>query len=241
MKGQVRVVSSPFSYESKLMQTLMPIGDLVILNFLYLLCCIPVFTIGAAQAGLYSGLRVLLDKEDDSSCAAAFFRGFRTGFGSITLAWLIFAVLTAVAGWSLILVLVYEYAGAGAPVWLSVASVCICALFQTQLPLFHARFSCTAWQLIRNSFLLCIAHPLRAVFCTALVWAPAGLALADLYLFMRLTPLWLCGYFSIAFMLGFLLMKKPFQTLIDHFRETHPEPSGEETDPGSAELPEETR
>ena len=41
-----------FSYDSKLMQTLTFVGDLIILNLLYLLCCVPVFTIGAAQAVL---------------------------------------------------------------------------------------------------------------------------------------------------------------------------------------------
>ena len=215
-----------FSYDSKLMQTLTFLGDLIILNLLYLLCCIPVFTIGAAQAALYSGVRTLLDQTDDRSCAAAFFRSFRTGFGTVTLAWLLFAVLMALAGWSLVLVLVNQYAASGVPLGLSVASVCVCALFQAQLPMLHARFSCTVWQLIRNSFFMCILHPLRAVLCAALIWLPAGVALANLTVFLRLMPLWLCGYFSLAFLLGFLLMKKPYQKLIDQFRQTHPEPSG---------------
>ena len=223
-KGQVEIL---FSYDSKLMQTLTFVGDLIILNLLYLLCCVPVFTIGAAQAALYSGVRTLLDKTDDSSCAAAFFRSFRTGFGAITLAWLIFAVLMALAGWSLVLVLVYKYAVSGVPLWLCVASVCVCALFQAQLSLFHARFSCTVWQLIRNSFLMCALHPLRAVLCAAFVWLPVGVALTDLTVFLRLVPLWLCGYFSLALLLNFLLMKKPFQKLIDQYRRTHPDESSE--------------
>ena len=56
-----------FSYDSKPMQILMFVGDLIILNILYLICCIPIFTIGAAQAGMYTACKVLLDKEDDSS------------------------------------------------------------------------------------------------------------------------------------------------------------------------------
>ena len=43
-----------FSYESKPMQILMLLGDLIILNLLFILCSLPVFTIGAAQAGLYT-------------------------------------------------------------------------------------------------------------------------------------------------------------------------------------------
>ena len=74
----------------------MTIGDLVILNVLFLLCCLPIFTIGAAQAGLYTGLRVLADKEDDSSPAAAFFRGFSSGFGKITIVHSLLMVLVLV-------------------------------------------------------------------------------------------------------------------------------------------------
>ena len=111
------------------------------------------------------------------------------------------------------------------PLWLCVASVCVCALFQAQLSLFHARLSCTVWQLIRNSFLMCALHPLRAVLCAAFVWLPVGVALTDLAVFLRLVPLWLCGYFSLALLLNFLLMKKPFQKLIDQFRRTHPDES----------------
>ena len=204
------------SYESKLMQTLMPIGDLILLNLMYILFCLPIFTIGAAQAGLYSGIKVLLDKEDDSSCTAAFFKGFRTGFGKITLSWCIFLVLLVPLLWGLVMVLVYQYAGAHAPVWMSVTAVCICTIFQTQLPLFHARFDCSPWQLIRNSWFLVIAYPLRSVATTVLLWLPAVVLLTNLYLFMLLSPIWLCAYYSVALMLNFLIMKKPFNVLIDH-------------------------
>ena len=54
-----------FSYDSKPMQLLGFLGDLILLNILYLVCCIPLFTIGAAQAGLFTACKVLLDKEDD--------------------------------------------------------------------------------------------------------------------------------------------------------------------------------
>ena len=91
-----------FSYESKFMQTLLVAADYIILNAVFILCCLPVFTIGAAQAGLYTGIRVLRDKEDDSSCLKAFFRGFKSGFGKITLVWCLFAVVIAILGYNLV-------------------------------------------------------------------------------------------------------------------------------------------
>ena len=78
-------MDSIFSYESKLVQMLLKLADMMIMNILYVLCCLPVFTIGAAQAGLHTGIRQLRDPADDSSCTKAFFRGFANGFGKITL------------------------------------------------------------------------------------------------------------------------------------------------------------
>ena len=89
-----------FSYDNKVMQVLMTIGDLVILNILFLLCSIPIVTMGAAQAGLYTAVRVITDKEDDSSPAAGFFRGFKTGFFKITLIWIPFLLIITASLWA---------------------------------------------------------------------------------------------------------------------------------------------
>ena len=48
-----------FNYESKFNQLLMTLADLIILNLLFVVCSLPIFTIGAAQAGLFTGIRVL--------------------------------------------------------------------------------------------------------------------------------------------------------------------------------------
>lgn len=229
-------MNSIFSYDSKFMQILMFLGDLIILNLLYILCCIPIFTIGAAQAGLHTGIKVLLDKEDDTSIAAAFFRGFTTGFGTVTLSWglmTLVLILTIYLGVSAILL--------GAPVWLVAVGIVFCAIFQALIPLFHARFSCTVMQLIRNSWFMLFAHPLRSVAVCILVWLPVGtFLLMDMYSFMALTPLWGTLYFSTSFAFAHTCMKKPIKVLIDHFNETHPaqEPETPAIEPVFKDVPE---
>lgn len=206
-------MNSIFSYDSPMMQILTYIGDLIILNFLYLICCLPVFTIGAAQAGMYTAMRVLNDKEDDSSAVAAFFRGFKNGFGKVTLSWLlilgIMAVLAAVCALAYVMQL---------PVWLCIAPICICAIFQSLVPAFHSRFDCTAMQLIRNSWFLLIAHPLRSIATALLVWAPVlVLAIGGMYVFMMATPIWCTLYYSTAILFAELFLRKPFKTLVEEF------------------------
>ena len=122
-------MSNIFSYDSAPMQVLMRLGDLILLNIVYTLCCIPVVTIGAAQAGLYTACRVMQNKEDDTSVISAFFRGFRTGFGSVTIAWGIVTLVLAVVTWLSIASIM-----AGSPVWLSLLAVVVVASFQAENP-----------------------------------------------------------------------------------------------------------
>ena len=224
-----------FSYDSPIMQILGFIADLIILNVLFLFCCVPLFTIGAAQAGLHTGVKVLLDKDDESSYVVAFFRGFSSGFGTVTLSWGFLSVLLLVVAWAGLTAIAI-----GGPTWLIVLAIAICALFQTIVPLFHARFSCTAWQLVRNAWFLLFAHPLRSIASVALVWGPAILfLLGDLYTFMNMTPFWVTLYYSSVFCAIHTLMKKPFKTLIDHFNQTHGiTPAAEAEAEEVAELPE---
>lgn len=210
-----------FSYESKFSQIMIFIFDLCVLNMLFILCCIPVFTIGAAQAALYSGIRTLLDKEDDTSPVKAFFKSFRSGFGSITVAWLIFFVIEFILVSIIYGLYHHQVAGSTLPMWCALIAACILMVIHTQVPLFHARFSCSAMQLIRNSILLLLAYPIRSIIAGALLWLPLFFLLWDIPIFMAATPAWALLYYSIALLVNFTMMKKPFQGLIDHYNQTH--------------------
>lgn len=211
-----------FNYESKPMQILMLLGDLIIMNFLYLLCCIPIFTIGAAQAGLYTGIKTLLDPEDDTYCSTAFFKGFKSGFKNITIAWCVLFALELLLGYVTIMCLYFTASTNSIPFWAALIALCIVALFQSLLPVFHSRFNCTPWQLIRNTWFLTIAHPLRSLLVGVLTWFPLGLVLAiNVIDFFAITPIFILIYFSGAYLFCFTAMKKPMKTLIDHYNETH--------------------
>lgn len=211
-----------FSYESKPMQILMFVGDLIILNVIFLVCCLPIFTIGAAQAGLYTAMRQLLNKDDDTSAVAAFFRGFKNGFGRVTLAWGLLFALEVFLVYILTLVMAYNELLGGAPVICAMAALCITALFQSIVTLFHSRFDCTAFQLYRNAWFMIFAHPLRSLLVGVLTFIPAIVFFSfGIFNFMAATPIWGTVYYSIAFMFSNSVTNKPFQVLIDHFNETH--------------------
>ena len=203
------------SYDSPIIQFLAKVGDIILLNLLFLLCSLPVITVGAAQSGLLTALRVLHDKEDDSSWMKAFFRGFTAGFWKITALWSVFLALAVLLMGNLIGTMFYQHADPNAPVGMSIAALCILCLFEVLIALFHFRFNCTVLQLIKNSWLLLLAYPLRSILVFAVTWLPLAVFLLHAYLFMQLTPILLLAYFSLCHSLSLRIMQKPFQRLID--------------------------
>ena len=77
-----------FQYDSPLFTFLSRVADLMILNLLFLVFCIPVVTIGASATAMYT---VLFRMADDSCSGtiAAFWNAFRANFKKSTLIFLI--------------------------------------------------------------------------------------------------------------------------------------------------------
>lgn len=204
-----------FSYDSKFAQVMSFVADLLILNVLFLLCCLPIVTIGAAQAGLYTAVRRLEDPTDGRSCYKAFFEGFKNGFLRITVTHIIFLVLIAVAFWSM--VIAFQAKDTGLLVHWAVPCVVLVILMilQALSTVFHSQFDCTAFNLIRNSLMLLVTHPLRSILVAALSWAPALLFYLVPDWFLKLGALFVAAYYSIAFLFSVVLLKKPFNVLMN--------------------------
>lgn len=204
-----------FSYESPVMRFLSKVGDIFILNLLFLLCSVPLVTLGAAQAGLFTAMRVFQDKENDSSCIKAFFRGFSAGFRRITALWCVFFVLLVLALGSIVGTWFFSLVDPDAPILLAWIALCILGLLEPLAALFHSRFNCSARILLRNSGLFLLAYPVHCVLIFVLTWLPLALVLLNTYLFMKLTLFFLLAYFSLAYWLILRITDKPFRKIID--------------------------
>ena len=72
-----------FNYDNPVWRFIGKLGDLVLLNLLWLVCCIPVFTAGAATTAVYYVTLKLVRDEDDSTIKS-FFRSFIQNFKQAT-------------------------------------------------------------------------------------------------------------------------------------------------------------
>ncbi len=85
------------AFKEGLKQKLTVAGDLIILNFLFVLCSIPVITVGAAGAACYSYIIRILRGEPVGLSFAGFFRDFAICFKKATLGWLLELACLALA------------------------------------------------------------------------------------------------------------------------------------------------
>ena len=80
-----------FDIDGPLMQGLTKVADLMILNFLTILCCIPVVTAGAAFTALhYQVLRMV--RNEDTYVARGFFKSFKENFWQATIIWILILI-----------------------------------------------------------------------------------------------------------------------------------------------------
>lgn len=84
-----------FNADSPLMEGLSKITDLVILNLVVLVCCIPVITAGAALTGMHYVLLKIV-RNEEGYIVRSYFKSFKENFLQATGIWLIFLALGSV-------------------------------------------------------------------------------------------------------------------------------------------------
>ena len=197
-----------FSPDSKFMQAMGRIGDLVILNLLFLLSCIPLFTIGAASAALYT-VCFQLGTEKESGVFHTYVHAFRENFKQSTVLFLILALflltgffdtllLSSLAGW-------LRYGCILTAILLVLAVL----MYSYAFPLL-SQFSNGIRGTLKNALFLSLGYLPRSLLIAAVNVFPTALALLDLYRFLQVGFLWIFLYFSSAAYLNSLLLKKVF-------------------------------
>lgn len=158
-----------FNLDSPVFSFLNKAADLIWLNILTFICCVPVFTIGASMTALnYVVLKMV--RNEEGYITRAFFKSFKQNFKQATIIWLIeLAVIAVLAGDFYIL----RYALLDFPTWIKVALLAVVVLFLISvMHLFPAlaKFDNTIKNTIKNSFLmgiLSLPKTILMIFCWA--------------------------------------------------------------------------
>ncbi|MBP3218267.1 MAG: YesL family protein [Lachnospiraceae bacterium] len=167
--------------------------DLILLNVIFIVTCLPIITIGAAITALYHETIAIVKKESTYP-ARSYFASFKQNFRQATILWS--ALLVLILFFSADLYVIYNvidpaYRFLQYPVWLILIGIASVLLYAFPLLATHEE---TVPQLVRNSFLLSLSNFPFTVFCVVLIALIADFSLHNGSI--------LVGFFSLFLFFG---------------------------------------
>ena len=146
-----------FDMDSPVMRVLNRVGDLMILNFLMIICCIPIITVGAAFTALYYVLLKIV-RGEEGYLIKGFFKSFKANFRQATLLWLIMLLVLVVYVGDCV---IFNYSALEFPKALMIAVVVVAMLLLMMavyvFPL-QARFENSIKNTLKNSLILAFVN-----------------------------------------------------------------------------------
>ncbi|MCM1173737.1 MAG: DUF624 domain-containing protein [Blautia sp.] len=164
-------MSKIFDLDSPFMRVLNRIADLMILNFLVIICSIPVFTIGAACTGMHYVLLKTV-RGEEGYLVRGFFKSFKQNFRQATVLWLLMLLVIGVYVGDF---LIFTYSGVKFPTVLMIAILAIAIVFlMVAVYVFPvlARFDNTIKNTLKNAFCMAVLNLPKTLLMNLLLAVP---------------------------------------------------------------------
>lgn len=211
-------------------------GNAVMMNLLFLLCSIPVVTIGQAWCGLLSAVRYNIRGD---KWQTGFWKGFKTRFWRGTISWCIMLAIDAYFLLDVVHCVSIKMATPEASV-VPLVSACLVFLLMAMvtfaLPLLNVYIPTKIGEWLRNGVNMIFKVPLELALCAVGFWLPVLLLFLWPYGLYHLAMVFITVYFVLLATGGTMLMKN---ALIQYLLEARKEGTLLEDD-GKKKTDEET-
>lgn len=207
-----------FSLDSPLMQALSKVADLLLLNVLTLICCLPVVTIGASLTAMnYMALKIV--RNEECYIARGFFKSFRENFKQATLIWLILLLATVILAADFLIMRGSEDTGFGRVLWGVISAAAIMVAF-TMIYVFPvlAKFDNTVLKTLKNAFMMSLMKFPKTIIMLVAYAVPPVL----FFMVVSAMPLCLLFGLSVPAWISAKLYNKFFKQLEDQVRAANP-------------------
>lgn len=172
-------MSRLFNVDNPIWKFIGNLADFFFLSVLWAVCCLPVFTIGAATTALYY-VTLKMASNQEGKLTESFFRSFRQNFRQATGIWLGFLAIGALVAFDLMWGM-----NSGSPFGTAMF-VCMCAAAALLLMCLSfvfvllARISNTAWAVVKMACAMAMRNflPVLSALLVTAAFAAAGLFVA---------------------------------------------------------------
>lgn len=204
-----------FNLDNPFIQFLSRVGDLIILNFLFLVCSIPVLTIGASATALQKTTQAILYDEDNGTLKT-FFRAFRENFRQATVVWVLMLIFAVSAAFNYLIV-----SGLTAGVlsvvlkWVMAVLCAVVVILGVYIFPLIARYRNTLREHATNSLILAVVKLPRTIALVGLALMPVIIAVISIQTFLTTLVFWLAVGFGFTSYMSSMLLKPVFAELED--------------------------
>lgn len=195
-----------FSLDGPVMTFLNKAADLVVLNILYIVCSIPIITIGASTTALYY-VSLRMAKDEEEYIIKDFLHSFKENFKQSTIIWLILVGIGSIIAGEFLLI--NRMSGTMAFVVECVVFIGIFLFAFEALYVFAvlARFENTVKNTMKNALFISILHIPKSLVMILFSCIPIGLVIYSL----GWLPLFMAVGFSIVSYTNSCWMEKIFK------------------------------
>ncbi|MCI8268765.1 MAG: YesL family protein [Lachnospiraceae bacterium] len=200
------MLSGIFNYDNPVWRFIGKFCDVLILNVLWLICSIPIVTVGASTTAVYY-VTLKLVRDEEGPTIRSFFKSFKENFKQATVLWLIMLVVGCLLGFDL-----YFFLGLQTtPSMFRTIMVAIFGGFSLiylfvllfVFPL-QARFYNPVKRTLFNAFFISVRHVLHSL---GILVMDIGLVLVALFLLPMLQALlFLFGFPLLAFLNSYIIV-----------------------------------
>ena len=195
--------------DAPLMRFLGMIADLFVINVLFVVCALPVVTLGASLTAMYRALFAL--REQRGQTVQVFFTSLRANFKQATCVWLITAGVFAVIAVDIRLLSRWGMLQSVPVLVLCIAVSAVAAGLSAYLFPFLSRFECGTLQLFSNCLVLSGKSIRTALGVTLVSCLPLLMFLFGTAAFLTLLPFWLCIGFALCGYANSMMLEPLFE------------------------------
>lgn len=161
-----------FDYDSKFFTGISKVSDTIVLNILFVICSIPIVTIGASITALYS-VSMKITRDEDAYAMKEFIKQFKQNFKQSTIIWLILLVIGLFIGMDFYLCnsILNNAVGMVFKFIFTIVSVVLLFVLVYSFPLI-ARFENSLKNTLSNAILMSIQHLPYTLIMAVLTCAP---------------------------------------------------------------------
>lgn len=197
-----------WAIDSPVMRVLGRLGDIIILNMIFVAGCIPVLTIGMYLSALYT-VAMKMARGEDPSVWKEFWKAYKRNFKPATICWLIMAVIAILLFVDFRLIGVLKGSG-----MYSIMRVVLAVILGTWILMFQylfpyiARFENGIFATLRNALLLAAAHIPSTIVIVGLSVGSVILTLFTSRSFVVASIIWVFfGFAVLTYVQAFLLCR----------------------------------